>query len=58
MDLSRSLIRLGEKMRGPTGNEHDVTPETIMQMIKDIDEIRRMIKHITVELEDLRERIR
>lgn len=59
MEPMKSLVRLGERIRGPAApGQDEITPETIMRMLADIDELRRWAKHIQIEVDDLREKIR
>ncbi len=58
MEPLKALVRLGEKIRGPSGGNDEITQETIYRMLADIDELRRWAKHIQIEVDDLREKIR
>jgi hypothetical protein len=56
-DVMKALVRLGDKVRGSQTGQIEITPETIVQMISEIDELRRWAKHIQIEVDDLREKI-
>lgn len=58
MESIKALMRLGQKKVDPSGQEINITPETIIQLIREVEELRRWAKHIQVELDDLREKIR
>lgn len=60
MEPMKALVRLGERIRNPGAapGQDEITPETIMRMVSDIDELRRWAKHIQIEVDDLREKIR
>ena len=60
MEPMKALMRLGDRIRGPAAatGQDEITPETIMRMLADIDELRRWARHIQVEVDDLREKIR
>lgn len=67
MEPIKALVRLGERIRGPstmpTTNGEEITPETIVRMMADIkvmqeeiSELRRWAKHVQIEVDDMRER--
>jgi hypothetical protein len=67
MEPIKALVRLGERIRGPSmpnASGDEITPETIVRMLSDmkvlqeeISELRRWAKHIQIEVDDLREKI-
>ncbi len=68
MEPIKALVRLGERIKGPsmaTLSGDDFSPERLVQLLTDvkvmqeeISELRRWAKHVQIEVDDLRERIK
>ena len=68
MEPIKALVRLGERIKGPSmanGIGDELTPDRLIQLLNDvkvmqeeISELRRWAKHVQIEVDDLRERIK
>lgn len=50
-------MRLGERVK-KVDPGIEITPESILSLIEEVQELRRWARHMDVEVADLRERIR
>lgn len=57
MEPIKALMRLGERVK-KVDPGIEITPETILNLIEEVQELRRWARHMDVEVADLRERIR
>ena len=59
MEPIKALMRLGERVRKVDFKpDMEITPETILKLIEEVNELRRWAKHIQIEVDDLREKVR